>query len=212
MKNDCHTMVLSTSLLLLIACGSSGEAGAPVPGPTRTNTGGSASGDSSPSTGTEPNAQGGGTDPGTTPSAGDNSGGTSSDIRSTTTVGVAGTSSNTSTQSTGAVSKVIISEIMYHPVDETTAEDEHEFVELYNTSDAELALSGWKLRVGKTDRLTLPATAKIAARGYLVLAKQRDQLLAVTKYALPPDLVVGDFAGGLDNGGAKVAIVDADGV
>lgn len=109
-------------------------------------------------------------------------------------------------------SKVIISEIMYHPVGETTAEDEHEFVELHNTGDTEMSLAGWKLHVGKTDRLTLPANAKLAAGGYLVLAKGRDKLLALSQYALAPDQVIGDFEGGLDNGGGTVSILDSNGV
>lgn len=137
-------------------------------------------------------------------------GGAGGNGRSSTIPNAGGTSAKTT--AAAPISKVVISEIMYHPVGETTAEDEHEFVELHNTSDAELSLAGWKLHVGKTDRLTLPAGAKIAAGGYLVLAKRRDKLLEIAPYGLAPDAVIGDFTGGLDNGGAKVSIVDADGV
>jgi hypothetical protein len=106
---------------------------------------------------------------------------------------------------------VLISEIMYHPVDETTAEDEHEFVELYNSGSDTVSVAGWKLRVGKTERLTLPANTSIAAGSYLVLAKRRDRLLEVSRYAISPDVVIGDFDGGLGNGGSTVSILDAKG-
>jgi hypothetical protein len=108
-------------------------------------------------------------------------------------------------------SKIVISEIMYHPVKETTAEDEHEFVELHNSGDEPASVAGWRLRVGKSDRLTLPEGTSIAAKGYLVLAKRRDRLLALPSYALSPEVVVGDYLGGLDNGGSTVSILDDQG-
>jgi hypothetical protein len=108
-------------------------------------------------------------------------------------------------------SEVLISEIMYHPVAETSATDDHEFIELYNAGAESISLAGWALRVGKTTRLTLADGTSVAAGDYLVLAKNREKLLTVAAYALSPDKVIGDFEGGLDNGGTEVSIIDAGG-
>lgn len=189
MKNDCHTIWASTLLFLLIACGNAGQAG-------------NAAGDrSAGGTGAVPNSGG---------NANTAVGGTGGDSRSASNTG--GFSVDSSAYGTVPNSKVVISEIMYHPVGETTAEDEHEFIELHNTGDAEISLAGWKLHVGKTDRLTLASDTKISAGGYIVLAKRRDKLLAVAKYALAPESVIGDYEGELDNGGARVSILDKNGV
>ena len=44
--------------------------------------------------------------------------------------------------------RVVISELMYHPVGEQTAQEEHEFVELHNPGTSAVNLSGWKLTGG----------------------------------------------------------------
>lgn len=187
MKNDCQRICTFALLTMTMACGTGRETDAPatVPG-----LGGASSASST---------------------QGNPNGGTGGGSRTTTTLR-GGSGPITTVYAPPPTSNVIISEIMYHPVGETTAEDEHEFVELHNTGDAEISLAGWKLHVGKTDRLTLPTSAKLSAGGYLVLAKRRDKLLALTQYGLAPDQVIGDFEGGLDNGGGKVSIVDANGV
>src|SRR5262245_10237852 len=66
---------------------------------------------------------------------------------------------------TGAV---VISEIMYHPVLENAAEDNHEFVELYNRSPAAVSLAGWKL-AGNIS-FTFPPGTSIGPGQYLVVA------------------------------------------
>lgn len=106
---------------------------------------------------------------------------------------------------------VVISEIMYHPVREVSVEDEHEFVEIHNPSAVPVSLTGWKLLVGSSERLKLPLGTMLAPGAYLVLAKRRDRLLAVPSYGLAPEAVVGDFSGGLGNGGSTVALLDAQG-
>lgn len=108
-------------------------------------------------------------------------------------------------------SPVLISEIMYHPVDENAATDEHEFIELHNSGTEPVSLAGWKLHVGKSDRFTFADDASINAGDFLVLAKNREKLLALSRYALSPDKVLGDFSGGLDNGGGDISILDASG-
>ena len=55
----------------------------------------------------------------------------------------------------------------------------------------------------------LPETANLAPGGYLVLARDRQRLIADRR--LPPELVLGDYQGELDNGGDSVALLDDEG-
>ena len=98
-----------------------------------------------------------------------------------------------------------ISEIMYHPVLEEDYEDWHEFIELHNPHDQAVSLDGWSLAGGVTYRF--PAGAELPARGYAVVAKSRDRLLALAGGDLDPAVVHGDYAGSLDNGGDTVALL-----
>ena len=65
-------------------------------------------------------------------------------------------------------SPVVLNEIMYHPI--TEGKDE-EYVELYNPTDADVDLTGWKLSVD--GKLGYAFTEKISAGGYLVLPKKK---------------------------------------
>jgi spore coat protein CotH len=104
---------------------------------------------------------------------------------------------------------VAISEIMYHPVLENDAHERHEFVELHNPASSPRSLSGWKLVIGGKQALVLPETAALAPGGYLVLARDRQRLIA--DRGLPAELVLGDYQGELDNGGDTVALLDDQG-
>ncbi|HET9956714.1 MAG TPA: CotH kinase family protein [Polyangiaceae bacterium] len=97
---------------------------------------------------------------------------------------------------------------MYHPFGETGAQDEHEFVELYNAGSGTADLGGYKLLVDGSERLTLPLSTKLAAREYLVLAKNAAALLQEVRYALDAERVIGDYTGELDNGGAEVSLLN----
>jgi hypothetical protein len=108
-----------------------------------------------------------------------------------------------------AVPLVAISEIMYHPVGEQTAQDLHEFVELHNPGRTAVSLAGWRLVGGV--RFTFAQGTSLAPGAYLVVAKHRDSLLALASYALDPARVVGDYDGELDNDGERVALDDAQG-
>jgi hypothetical protein len=104
---------------------------------------------------------------------------------------------------------ILFSEIMYHPVAENAAEDRHEFLELANRTAAPVSIAGWKLQGGVT--FTFAPGTTIGPQKFLVVAKNRDALLAVRKYALAPSDVVGPYAGELDNGGGNVQLVDDKG-
>jgi hypothetical protein len=105
---------------------------------------------------------------------------------------------------------VVISEIMYHPVLEDAATEDHEFVELYNRSGAPVALAGWKLAGGI--RFTFPAGVTLAPKGFAVVAKNRARLAAdVPAYGLRAADLLGDYEGALDNGGERLALTDSAG-
>src|SRR5262249_34580657 len=86
---------------------------------------------------------------------------------------------------------VVISEIMYHPVDEDTAVDNHEFIEIYNRASSEVDLGGWRIAGGPS--YTFPAGTRIPARGYRVIAKNRAALAAITSYDLREAELLGDY-------------------
>jgi hypothetical protein len=104
---------------------------------------------------------------------------------------------------------VFISEVMYHPVLEDDYEDQHEFVELHNRSEAEVDLGGWRLAGDVT--FTFPAGATIPARGFTVVTKNRTALAAVPSYGLKVESLQGNYAGQLDNGKGELSIANAQG-
>ena len=111
--------------------------------------------------------------------------------------------------SDGGPGQVVISEIMYHPVLEAGPVDEHEFVEIHNRGARAVALGGWRLAGGV--KFTFPAGTSIGPGEYLVVAQNRDKLLAVARYGLTPAQVVGSYEGELDNDGDQLAVADAAG-
>jgi hypothetical protein len=64
--------------------------------------------------------------------------------------------------------QIVINEVFYHAPDDLT---DLQWVELYNNSDQPVSLSGWVL--AKALKFTFAATNSIAARGYVVLCKDR---------------------------------------
>jgi hypothetical protein len=107
-------------------------------------------------------------------------------------------------------SEVVISEIMYHPVLEEAAVDNHEFIELGNRTDRPIDLAGYRIAGGV--RYTFPAGASLPPRGFVVVARNRERLLAdLPTYRLDPPAVFGDYAGELDNEEDQVVLLDPAG-
>jgi regulation of enolase protein 1 (concanavalin A-like superfamily) len=97
---------------------------------------------------------------------------------------------------------VVINEVMYHPISENS---DDEFVELFNAGTNAVDLSGWRFTDGIN--FTFPSNTLIAAGGYLVVSKNRTNLLArYLNLTLNPALVVGDYAGTLANDGERLAL------
>jgi hypothetical protein len=103
--------------------------------------------------------------------------------------------------------RVLISEIHYHPAAEDDYVERHEFVELYNASDAAVGLGGWRL-VGDKVAFELPDVT-IAPGGYQVIARDRAALAVV--WGLDPAAVIGDYTGELDNGRDTIRLLDGSG-
>jgi hypothetical protein len=96
---------------------------------------------------------------------------------------------------------VVINEIFYHAPDDV---EDLEFVEIHNTSDATVDLSGWKFSKGM--RHTFAPGTKIAPRGFLVLC--RNQARFNDAYGFEAH---GTFDQPLSNNGERLELIDASG-
>lgn len=98
---------------------------------------------------------------------------------------------------------VVISEIMYHPASEQTAE---EYLELHNNGTAAVDVSGWAFTNGVS--FTLPATTTIPADGRLVVAA--DSAAFTAKHPGVTNFVAG-WTGRLSNSSNKIKLADSAG-
>ena len=96
---------------------------------------------------------------------------------------------------------VVINEIHYHPKDKTSPS---EFIELFNTGATEVSLAGWKFDAGV--KFTFPEGTKIAAGGYVVVAKNPEGF----KAAFGKD-ALGGWKGKLKHSGEALVLRDAKG-
>src|SRR5262245_54734388 len=89
--------------------------------------------------------------------------------------------------------QVVISEIMYHPVEEPAFnadgspvlelyEDVHEFVEIHNAGPKAVDLTGWKITGGIG--LSFPSGRVLQPAEYVVVAKNPTRLAAIPAYGL----------------------------
>ena len=102
--------------------------------------------------------------------------------------------------STHAAPTVVINEIHYHPAND---DDRLQYIELHNPGQAEVDLSGWKLRGAKFD---FPAQTKISPGAYLVVARDLRALQSIHGSGFP---AIGNFGGRLKRSGEKIDLVDA---
>src|SRR5262249_35019949 len=95
---------------------------------------------------------------------------------------------------------VVVNEIMYHAPNDL---DDLQYVELFNTGDKAVDLSGWKIKGAKHE---FPAGSKIEAGGYLVVCKSAKEFKKA--YGFDGG---GEFKGTLSHGGETVELIDAAG-
>lgn len=100
-------------------------------------------------------------------------------------------------------SDVVINELYYHPV---TEDDDEEFVEIFNRGTNAVNLTGWRLRGGIS--FNFP-NASLPAGGYAVVARSLTNFFAAHP-AVNPALVLGEYSGGLGNGGDVVRLTKSD--
>ena len=89
---------------------------------------------------------------------------------------------------------------MYNPI---SLDSGDEYIELHNRGNKAVELSNWQFKDGIDFRF-LDGT-RLTAGGYLVVAKNRAQLLAKQK-DLDPNLVYGDYGGTLSNRGERLLL------
>ena len=116
--------------------------------------------------------------------------------------------------------RVVITEILYHPVEEpafqadgspvfSLYEDVHEFIEIHNPGSTPLDLSGWKLTGGVS--YTFPLHSTLGSGEYRVIAKDPSRLAAVPEYGLVKSDVFGPYLGQLSNTKETIRLQDASG-
>ena len=103
-------------------------------------------------------------------------------------------------------SALVISEVMYHPVeDAATADETLEFIELYNNRAVSEELGGWAFTNG-IDYVFEPNTL-LGPKQYLVIARDPNAVMAA--YGITD--VLGPFTGRLNNDGERVELSNANG-
>lgn len=99
-----------------------------------------------------------------------------------------------------AAFKVVINEVHYHPADDGR---DGEFIEVCNFDTVPVNLAGWSLRGGVS--FDFPPGTLIQPGQHLVVAN--DALTLFSRYALDPQLIVGEYTGKLANGGELLELV-----
>jgi len=113
---------------------------------------------------------------------------------------------------------VLISELMYHPVERPAfdtngaplldiSDDVHEFIELHNASVSTVSLNGWQLSGGIA--FDFPAGVNVPPGGFVVVAKNPARLAAIPQYNLTTNQILGPYSGQLGNSGDTIRIRDA---
>jgi hypothetical protein len=116
--------------------------------------------------------------------------------------------------------QVVISEIMYHPVERPAFnangspvldlyEDVHEFIEIHNAGANAIQIGGWKIAGGI--QYTVPPNLTLQPGEYRVVARNPSRLAAVSAYALDATLVLGPFTNQLSNSGETIRLQNAAG-
>jgi len=97
--------------------------------------------------------------------------------------------------------QVVINEIFYHAPDDL---DDLQWVELYNTSDQPVNLSGWRL--AKATKFDFKPNSTIAAHGYLIICKDKQRFQEF--YHVP---VFGEFSRALKHSESRLELKNSSG-
>jgi len=103
---------------------------------------------------------------------------------------------------------LVVSEIMYHPVEEggsPSGDENLEFIELYNNKATREDIGGYAFTNGID--YTFPAGTMLAGKGYLVVA--RDPAAVEAAYGITG--VYGPYSGRLNNDGERIELSNENG-
>jgi hypothetical protein len=104
--------------------------------------------------------------------------------------------------------RILISEIMYNPVDEVAMEEVHEYVEFYNPGEAPADISNFRFSSAGFVTYTFPENTVIPGNSYFILAKEVASFRQ-EYYELSDTIpVFGDFYGELNNKGDTIVLLD----
>ncbi|MEN6577163.1 MAG: lamin tail domain-containing protein, partial [Phycisphaerales bacterium] len=102
---------------------------------------------------------------------------------------------------------LVISEVMYHPVEDPTTGDETlEFIEIYNNRAVSEDLSGWAFTNGI--EYTFDPNTTLGPKAYMVIARDPNAVFAA--YSLAG--VLGPYTGKLNNDGERIDLSNAAGM
>ncbi len=104
-------------------------------------------------------------------------------------------------------SPIRISEFLYHPATRTSDDRATEFVELTNTSSAQVSLAGWA--IAGDIFFAFPDDVFLPPSQTLLLAW--DPVTLTTTHSLNASTVLGPYLGELPNGGGEILLVQSDG-
>lgn len=103
-----------------------------------------------------------------------------------------------------AAANIVINEIHFDPDDKT---EWVEFIEIQNTGNASVNLSGWS--VTNAVEFTIPAGTSITAGGYVVIGQRLQDI--TQKYGVTSSTVKAPFDGRLDNNGETIELQNTEG-
>jgi hypothetical protein len=117
-----------------------------------------------------------------------------------------------------AQDKLLISEIMYHPVERPAfdtngvplldiSDDVHEFVELHNAGTSAVNLDGWQLSGGIT--FNFPPLLNVPPGGFVLIAKNPARLALIPQYGLTTNQILGPYSGQLRNSSDTIRLQNA---
>ncbi|WP_423224762.1 lamin tail domain-containing protein [Candidatus Amarolinea aalborgensis] len=130
-------------------------------------------------------------------------------VTSTPTITAAPTATPTDTSTPPSSNSVVINEVEYDTV-QAGSDTDYEWFELYNTSDAALTLSGW--RIGDNSSQDVIPDLTIAAHGFVIVAASA--LFYVNYPTVPAPVVILNSAigNGLGNSGDRLLLSNPGGL
>ena len=116
--------------------------------------------------------------------------------------------------------RIVISEIMYHPIEEPEfdkngkpvidlSDDVHEFLELHNLSQNTVILDNWRISGGID--FAFPQGTTLDSGEFLVLAKDPKRLASIKEYNLNLKKILGPYEGTLSNNGERLRVENSSG-